>query len=108
MVPDLVVLHKKHFGFFEYVQQRFHYSRYYAGFITRKRSWLYKLVRTTACLILPVLLLKRIVSCGLSKHRHRKELMLSLPLLFIFTVVWSAGEVAGYLTGAGHSLSLIE
>jgi len=106
--PDVTISHQKHFGFFEFIQQRFLYSRYYASFITRGRSWLYKLVRSITCIILPVVLLKRILSCGLSKHRYLKELMLSLPLLCVFTVVWSVGEAAGYLTGAGHSLSLIE
>jgi len=108
MEPRLAVSHQKHFGFWEYIQQRFYYSRYYASLIMRQRSWLYRLIRSVACAILPVLLIYRILSCGYSKHRFLKELLLSLPLLIIFTIVWAVGEVAGYLLGAGQSLSLIE
>lgn len=106
--PDVTISHQKHFGFFEFIQQRFHYSRYYAGFITRESSRLYRLLRSSACILLPIVLLMRILSCGLSKHRYLKELLLSLPMVFVFTVVWSAGEAGGYLMGAGRSLSLIE
>jgi glycosyltransferase involved in cell wall biosynthesis len=108
MEPDIVVSHQKHFGSIEYLQQRYHYSRYYASFITRQRSWLYKLVRSAACVILPVLLMYRILFCGFSKRRFMKELLLSLPLLVVFSTVWAVGEMTGYLFGTGHSLSLIE
>jgi hypothetical protein len=108
MEPNLAVSHQKHFGFWEYLQQRFYYSRYYASLITRQRSSLFRLIRSAACAILPLLLMQRILSCGFSKRRFTKELLLSTPLLLVFTTVWAAGETAGYLLGAGKSLSLIE
>lgn len=106
--PSLAVSHQKHFGFWEYLRQRFYYSRYYASLITRQRSHLFRLLRSAACFILPALLMQRILSCGFSKRRFLKELLLSVPLLLVFTTVWAAGEMAGYQLGAGHSLSLIE
>jgi glycosyltransferase involved in cell wall biosynthesis len=108
MEPDLVVSHQKHFGFFEYLRQRYHYSRYYAGFLTRQRSRLFRLIRSAACIILPVILMQRILSCVFSKRRFLKELLLSSPLMLVCTTVWAIGEMAGYLLGVGHSLSLIE
>jgi glycosyltransferase involved in cell wall biosynthesis len=108
MEPDLVVWHQKHFGFLEFLHQRFHYSRYYAGIVTHRRSRSFKLVRSAGCVILPVLLLWRILSCGLSKQRYRRQLLMSLPMLFVFTTVWAAGEMTGCLLGVGRSLSLVK
>lgn len=108
MESDLVVSHQKHFGFFEYLRQRYHYSRYYASFLTRQRSRLFRLIRSAACIILPIILMQRILSCVISKRRFLKELLFSSPLMLVCTTTWAIGEMAGYLLGAGHSLSLIE
>jgi hypothetical protein len=108
MEAGLAVSHQKHFGFWEYLWQRFYYSRYYASFITRQRSLSFRLFRSVACTLLPALLMQRILSCGFSKHRFLKELLLSTPLLLVFTTIWAVGEVVGYLLGEGNSLSLIE
>jgi hypothetical protein len=42
------------------------------------------------------------------KGRLRAELASALPLLGVFVVIWSLGEMAGYLTGEGNALSEIE
>lgn len=106
--PGLKVLHQKHSGFFEYLGQRYYYSRSYAGARTHDRSLLFRIAYSVACTILPIILLKRILSCGFSKHRFRRELVLSTPLLVCFTVVWAFGEMVGSLFGAGQSLALIK
>jgi hypothetical protein len=108
MEPSLTVLHQKHIGFFEYLGQRYYYSRSYAGARTHDRSLLYRIAYSVACTILPLILLKRILSCGFSKHRFRRELILSTPLLMCFTVVWAFGEMVGSLFGPGQSLVLIK
>jgi hypothetical protein len=104
----MAVSHKKHFGIWEYIRQRYYYSRYYASLITQRRGQSFRFVRSVACVLLPALLMQRILSCGFSKGRFLKELLLSVPLLLVFTTVWAIGEMAGYLLGAGQSLSLIE
>lgn len=104
----LNVSHQKHIGFFEFIEQRFHYSRSYAGARTLNRSWLFRIAYSVACTILPVILLKRILSCGFSKRRFHKELVLSTPLLICFTVVGAVGEIVGSLFGPGQSLALIK
>lgn len=108
MEPVLCVSHQKSFGFIEYLRQRYLYSRYYAGTITRTHSPLLRLARSLACTVLPALLMKRILSCGFSKDRFHKELVYSVPLLLVFTIVWAIGEVAGSLLGPGDSLAQIE
>lgn len=107
MEPALRVLHQKHIGFFEFIGQRFLYSRYYAG--SRALSWdvLRRTGYSIACAALPIILLYRILSCGFSKRMFQKELLLSAPYLTIFTLVWAFGEMVGSLFGRGDSLAFI-
>jgi hypothetical protein len=108
MEPSLSVLHKKHISLIDFIKQRYHYSRSYAGLRTQDRSLLLRMAYAVACIALPALLLKRILSCGLSKHRLRKELVLSTPYLLCFTMVWAYGEMVGSLFGPGESLASIK
>ncbi len=107
MEPSLKVLHQKHIGFFEFIEQRFLYSRYYAGSRTLDWNLLYRAGYSIACLALPIVLLSRILSCGFSKRTLQKELLLSMPYLFSFTLVWAFGEMVGSLFGRGGSLASI-
>ncbi|MEW6083109.1 MAG: glycosyltransferase [Chloroflexota bacterium] len=107
MEPNLRVLHQKQFGFFEFIEQRFLYSRYYAGSLVRDRSFFYRAAYSFACLGLPVILLHRILSCGFAKRMFQKELLLSTPFLMTFTLVWAFGEMVGSLFGRGASLASI-
>lgn len=107
MEPNLRVLHQKHIGFFEFIEQRYLYSRYYAGSLARDRSLLYRAAYSFACLALPVILLYRILSCGFAKRAFQRELLLSTPFLVTFTLVWAFGEMVGSLFGRGASLALI-
>ena len=105
--PGLQVSHQKHFGFLAFLEQRYHYSRAYAGSRMQRRNFFFRIAYSLACLFLPVLLMQRILSCGWGKQRFRKELILSTPLLACFTAVWGIGEMVGSLFGAGSSLSYI-
>jgi hypothetical protein len=59
-------------------------------------------------LALPPLLMVRISRQVLGKRRHVGKLIASLPLLAVFTTSWAAGEIAGYLFGAGRSLERVK
>lgn len=107
MEPTLRVLHQKQIGFFEFIEQRYLYSRYYAGSLARDRSLPYRAAYSFACLALPVVLLYRILSCGFAKRAFQRELLLSVPFLVTFTLVWAFGEMVGSLFGRGASLALI-
>lgn len=102
--PSAVVYYKKRFGFVQFLHQRYHYSRYYAGEIVAGAAWLRRLLRGAAALALPALLLGRIVTRVARKRRHIRELALSSPMLVIFTAAWAAGEAVGALLGPGRSL----
>jgi hypothetical protein len=70
----------------------------------RGRSLLYALLS----LALPPVMLLRITRCVLAKRRNFREFLLGLPMIGLFVLAWGAGEMAGYLAGAGDSLERVE
>ena len=106
--PSLVVFHKKAFGFFEFLAQRFYYSQSFAGMRNNEFPFVKRIVYSMLCFFLPLLLMFRLCVNVLPKGRLRKEFILSTPMLFIFTTVWAIGECCGYLFGPGNSLLYIK
>jgi GT2 family glycosyltransferase len=107
-VPGIVVNHKKEFGFWYFMSQRYHYSRSFAGMRRARTTPARRLFYLACSPLLPVLMSWRIASKVWEKQRHRRELILSLPLLGLFMVSYAAGEFVGYLAGGGNSLSKVE
>lgn len=106
--PSIVVYHKKEFGFRYFLGQRYHYSRYYAGTLFGGAGPAKRVLRGAASLALPPLLVGRIAARIFRKRRHLKELLLTTPLLAIFTGTWAVGEAVGCVLGPGQSLNEIE
>jgi glycosyltransferase involved in cell wall biosynthesis len=106
--PRIVVLHKKRFGYFYFMSQRFHYSRYYAGTRVAGAAAPKRLAYAAATVLLPPLLALRITREVWRKRRHLGTYALSFPILKTFVCMWAIGECAGYLFGPGESLSRIE
>jgi len=102
--PEIVVGHKKHYTAFEYVSQRFLYSRSWAGARMAGVSPAHRLAYGAAALALPPVLLWRIVKAVRATGRFGDELRRSLPLLLVYVVAWAAGESAGAWFGAGDAL----
>ena len=106
--PSIIVRHKKRFGVGYFVQQRYHYSRFYAGSRLVGASPGVRLFRGAATLGLPPVLFARIAVCVLRKRQNVTRFLLAAPLLVLFTAVWAAGEVVGALLGPADSLRRIE
>ncbi len=106
--PRIVVVHTKRFGFFYFMSQRFHYSRYYAGTRVAGAPLSKRALYAAATAILPPLLAYRITREVMRKGRNRGRYVASLPALLPFLKMWAIGEWAGYLLGPGDSLSRIE
>jgi glycosyltransferase involved in cell wall biosynthesis len=110
LVPDAVILHRKRFGFFEFITQRFHYSRHFAGqrcartARTLARRWLY----AALALALPLVISIRIGGRVWGRPAYRGAFLRSLPALSVFSLSWGIGESVGYLFGSGDSLRKIE
>jgi hypothetical protein len=103
----LVVGHKKHFGFLEYISQRYLYSRSYAGARVQGAAPLRRLLTGAAAFALPPLLLVRTMRAILAKGVPVGRVLATLPLIAIYLVSWGWGEVVGYWFGAGSALARV-
>lgn len=102
-----VVRHIKPFNLGDFLVQRFHFSRSYAGMRRPDQSLPKRLIYGFGSLALPLLLTARVVRNGLKKGRHLGKLALCLPLIGVFFAVGAAGEMLGYLVGPGDSLEKV-
>ncbi len=105
--PEIEVGHKKHFGFGEYLSQRYLYSRSYAGSIVAGKSWPQRLFHAALSFALPPVLAWRIFSNIWRSTRYRRELILSTPMIGVFVIAWAFGEAVGSTLGAGDALSRV-
>ncbi|MGH2683998.1 MAG: glycosyltransferase [Actinomycetota bacterium] len=104
MDPRIVVGHKKRFTVRMFMSERFHYSRSFAGMRVAGAPLRTRLMWAAATPALPALLLSRLVREVRRRGTHVGWFVRSLPLIVLFTVAWSVGELYGYLTGPGDSL----
>lgn len=106
--PDIVINHKKEFGFLYFLSQRFHYSRSFAGMRRSKLSGFRRLLCVLFSPLLPFLLLFRMGRQVFKKKRHRVVFIKSFPIQAVFMVSYTLGEFVGYLLGPGNSLVKVE
>lgn len=106
--PSIVVYHKQELGLLYFLRQRFHYSRSFAGARVARSSIWKRLIRAISCVALPAVLLARIGVWVIAKRRYLTKLVLAVPLLVLFVLVWSWGEWVGYVFGPGESLLKVE
>ncbi len=105
--PAIRVGHKKHYTVWEYLSQRYLYSRSYAGARTAGAPLARRLAWGLAAMALPPVLFGRTVARIWHKGVHRGELVRSLPLLGLFVTGWAAGEVVGAWFGPGDALAKV-
>jgi hypothetical protein len=107
-VPAVEVIHKKEFGFFYFLAQRFHYSRSFAA-MRRKRSTVFRQLMYLGYVpISPFHQTWRTISNVWKKRKYRRQLFLSFPFLAVFMCSYAFGELVGQLFGPGHSLGKVE
>jgi hypothetical protein len=106
--PDLLVSHKKEFGFWYFMSQRYHYSRSFAGMRLASAPWYRRLAYAAATPLLPPLILWRMFRTVWAKGRNKGRLVCSIPVLFPFLASWAWGEAVGALWGPGNSLAKVE
>ncbi len=106
--PDLLVSHKKEFGFLYCLSQRYHYSRSFAGMRLAATSPMRRAAYALATVALPPVLYVRTARIVLGKRRHVAELVKATPVMAVFFLVWAWGEAVGALRGPGDSLARVE
>lgn len=105
--PSMVIYDNKSYRLVPFLIRRFHHGRCFAGMRVSQVSALKRAAYIAGSPLLPFLFLARTISTIVSKKRHLKQFIFSLPISFIAIVVWSVGEFYGYLTGTGKSCSYI-
>ena len=106
-LADVVMVHRKHFGFRYFLGQRYHYSRYFAGArFPREDSRRY--VYGVLSVVLPTLVVTRVARNALKRPKYVRSAVQSMPALSCFALAWGVGECVGYLLGPGNSLVEIE
>jgi glycosyltransferase involved in cell wall biosynthesis len=101
--PSVKVIHKKHFRFTDFLSERFHYSRAFAGTRNESMTLAKRFVYLCASPLLPPVLLLRISRRVFAKKQHLPQFALSLPYILTFMIAWAVGECVGYATGPGDS-----
>jgi hypothetical protein len=106
--PDMIVHHRGPFDFGYYLQQRYWFSRAFAGARAKTLPASRRLAYLLMAPLLPGLLLARIASRVWRKRCRIDKFAMSLPLVVPVLTVWVAGEWVGYLAGPGDALSKVE
>ncbi len=99
--------HCKKFSAGLFFQQRYVYSRYYAGLRFPASQVTKRALAAVASLALPPVLFYRMIAASLRKGLGGQFLKAS-PALAALVVVWSFGEIWGYMFGPGRALAQIE
>ncbi len=100
LTPSVVVSHKRSFGLFGFVTQRFWHGMQFGRERASRLPWPRRALYIALSPAIPLIFLVRIARQVIGKRRHRSKLILSLPLLVLFLLAWSCGELLGYLRGA--------
>lgn len=101
--PQLVVEHAKGFGFVEFLGQRYHYSRAYAGLRNPDLGWKRWFYFLGSPLLVPLVSYRTLRNVW-KRRRYGRQLILATPLILVYTGAYAAGEAVGYLFGGGNSL----
>jgi hypothetical protein len=97
--PEIRVVYRNPFGFGAFMRQRFqHGMRFTRGRSGDLPPW-ERALRVVLWPVVPVLMLVRIVRRVLAQGRHRRRLVLALPVLTLFLSAWALGEAVGYARG---------
>lgn len=102
MDPSIVVYHERAFGVWGFMRQRFHHGRHFGESRAARFSAPQRLLYAVSAPVIPLIFFARIGWQVLAKGRHRREFLLSLPILLLFLVGWSAGEWWGYVRKRRH------
>lgn len=103
-VPAIRVTQGVSFGIRCFWMQRFQHGQQFGHMRLRGSSAPMRIARVVASPLIPAVLLAKIFGRVVVSRRHFGRLLFSLPLLFVFVVAWTLGEVFGYCTPGSFAL----
>jgi hypothetical protein len=106
--PDMLVYHRRPFGFFYFLGQRYHFCRAFAEMRRRSLSPVARTKYAAGCVLLPGLLLLRSLRCLIDRRRLLGRFAICLPLIVMYLIAGAFGEMLGYLFGGARSLERVE
>lgn len=107
--PNMVVHQtRRTLRFFPALRERFVWGRSFAGTRALEISTSKRIMFAAFSFLLPFILTARIVSRGIGKRRHLRELFMTLPNIFVLQTIWASGEFVGYLTGRASARNALQ
>jgi glycosyltransferase involved in cell wall biosynthesis len=102
-VPEIVVYHQRSFSFWGFMNQRLWHGRQFGSARAGRVSIAKRCALILLSPLIPVLYLLRITSRVFAKRRNIGRFLVSLPILSMFLLSWSVGELSGYLWPVGET-----
>jgi hypothetical protein len=102
-VPEMRVRLRSASGFRRFLRERFQHGRRFGRARLQGRGTAARVLHVLASPLVPAILLARISSRMLRGGRHLGRFAAAFPVLTCFVLAWSAGEAAGYASGAPGS-----
>lgn len=99
LTPLIIVYHKRSFGFWEFMKQRFQHGMAFGIWRVSQLAGPKQVFYIIFSPMIPLILLARIARQVMVKRRHWEQFLVSLPFLVPFLLAWSIGELVGYLRG---------
>jgi len=107
-VPEIVVRHTGPFNLGYYLQQRYWFSRAYAGARAQASGIVRRAIFILTAPLLPFVLWGRMTMRVVRKQRRIGQYLMIQPLLLIALTALAVGEFVGYTLGPGDALSKVE
>ena len=104
-LPGIIVYHQNSFSFAGFINQRYRHGRQFGA----QRAGRVPLAKRAALIAaspsIPLLYLFRITRRVLARKRNVGKLVAAFPILSLFLLSWSLGELSGYVWRGGESRS---
>jgi glycosyltransferase involved in cell wall biosynthesis len=104
-LPDIIVYHQNSFSFSGFKNQRYWHGRQFGTQRAGNISMAKRTALILASPLIPLLYLSRISRRVFARKRNLGKLIAALPILSLFLLSWSLGELSGYVWRGNESRS---
>jgi glycosyltransferase involved in cell wall biosynthesis len=102
-LPEIIVYHQNSFSFLGFMKQRFWHGRQFGAQRAGRVSTAKRAALIMASPSIPFLYLFRITRRVVTKKRNVGKLVAAFPILSLFLLSWSLGELSGYVWRGSNS-----